>query len=208
MGSLYSERCGKQIDRLSGYFGLIGTTGASVLIVWLGWPGQRAFDLLHPNQGGDCCAVPATRKLWRGLPADTTSNRPRSERARWWTELPRQFRIATIKDLVVNPAESIDRRRYPRLLSPKGTIVAWHSTNKRVVSAVDNFGLGGLYIRTPDPPATGTFIQLLLDAPTGEVRARAVAQRSRPKDGMGVKLVAMEQEDRARFARWLRTLSS
>lgn len=108
----------------------------------------------------------------------------------------------------MNPAESIDRRRYPRLLSPKGTIVAWHSTNKRVVSAVDNFGLGGLYIRTPDPPATGTFIQLLLDAPTGEVRARAVAQRSRPKDGMGVKLVAMEQEDRARFARWLRTLSS
>jgi len=107
----------------------------------------------------------------------------------------------------VNPAESSsDRRRYPRLLSPKGTVVAWHSINKRVVSAVENFGLGGLHIRTPDPPATGTFIQLLLEAPTGEVRARAVVQRSSPKGGMGVKFVTMQQEDRARFAGWLKSL--
>ena len=105
-------------------------------------------------------------------------------------------------------ATNIDRRCYPRLLSPKGTIVAWQTANTRVVSSVDNFGLGGLYIRTPDPPATGTFIQLLLEAPTGEVRARAVVQRSRPKEGMGVKFVAMQQEDRARFAGWLKSLSS
>jgi hypothetical protein len=66
--------------------------------------------------------------------------------------------------------------------------------------------VGGLYIRTPDPPAAGTFIQVLFDAPTGEVRARAVVQRSSPKDGMGVKLVSMQQEDRA-FARWLKNLA-
>jgi PilZ domain len=104
-------------------------------------------------------------------------------------------------------AESIDRRRYPRLASPKDTVVAWRSVNRSVVSAVENFGLGGLYIRTADPPAAGTFIQLLLDAPTGEVRARAVVQRSSPKQGMGVKFVAMQHEDRARFAGWLRSLS-
>jgi PilZ domain len=101
-----------------------------------------------------------------------------------------------------------ERRVYPRLPAPKGTIVAWHSFNKSVVSAVDNLGLGGLYIRTPDPPATGTYIQLLLDVPTGEVRARAAVQRSSAKQGMGVKFVAMEQEDRARFPGWLKTLSS
>jgi hypothetical protein len=96
--------------------------------------------------------------------------------------------------------QSIDRGRYRRLPSPKGTVVAWHSANKRLVSGVENFGLGGLYIRTPDPPAVGTFIKLLLDAPTGEVRARAVVQRYSPKEGMGVKFVAMQQQDRARFA--------
>jgi hypothetical protein len=101
-----------------------------------------------------------------------------------------------------------ERRVYPRLPAPTGTIVAWHNFNKKMVSVVDNLGLGGLYIRTPDPPATGTFIQLLLDAPTGEVRARAAVQRSSPKQGMGVKFVAMEHEHRARFAGWLKTLSS
>jgi hypothetical protein len=85
--------------------------------------------------------------------------------------------------------------------------VAWQSATKRLVSGVKNFGLGGLYIRTPDPPAAGTFIHLLIDAPTGEVRARAIVQRSSPKDGMGVKFVSMQQEDRARFAGWLKSLS-
>jgi len=105
-------------------------------------------------------------------------------------------------------ATTNDLRRYPRLSSPKGTILAWQTANRRVVSSVDNLGLGGLYIRTPEPPAPGTFIQLLLDAPTGEVRARAIVQRSKPKAGMGVKFIAMQQEDRARFVRWLERLSS
>jgi hypothetical protein len=60
------------------------------------------------------------------------------------------------------------RRVYPRLRAAKETIVAWQSSTKRFVSAVDNFRLGGLFIRTPDPPAPGTFLQLLLDAPTGD----------------------------------------
>jgi hypothetical protein len=104
-------------------------------------------------------------------------------------------------------ATTNDLRRYPRFPAPKGTILAWQTANKRVVSAADNLGLGGLYILTPEPPSPGTFIQLLLDVPEGEVRARAVVQRSEPKEGMGVKFVAMQQEDRARFARWLRRLS-
>ena len=59
---------------------------------------------------------------------------------------------------------------------------------------MDNLGLGGLYIRVSEPPPPGTSIQLLLDVPTGEVRARAIVQRSKPKEGMGVKFVAMRQD--------------
>ena len=105
-------------------------------------------------------------------------------------------------------ATTNDLRRYPRFPAPKGTILAWQTANKRVISGVDNLGLGGLYIRTPEPPPSGTFIQLLLDVPTGEVRARAVVQRSKSKEGMGVKFVAMQQEDRGRFVRWLKRLSA
>jgi len=100
-----------------------------------------------------------------------------------------------------------DSREYPRLSSPKGTILAWQNAGMKKVSGVVNLGMGGMYIRTADPPPAGTFIQLLLDVPTGEVRARAVVQRSKPKEGMGVKFVAMQQEDRGRFAGWLKHLS-
>jgi hypothetical protein len=105
-------------------------------------------------------------------------------------------------------AGSNDLRRYPRVRSPQGTVLAWQCVSQKLVSRVDNFGLGGLYIRTPEPPPPGTFIQLLFDAPAGEVRARALVQRSEPKGGMGVKFIAMQPEDRGRFARWLNSLSS
>jgi hypothetical protein len=101
-----------------------------------------------------------------------------------------------------------DFRRYTRLSSPKGTILAWQCASMRHVSRVANLGLGGMYVRTTEPPPLGTFIQLLFDVPTGEVRARAVVQRSESNEGMGVKFVAMQQEDRARFARWLNRLTT
>jgi Tfp pilus assembly protein PilZ len=100
-----------------------------------------------------------------------------------------------------------DLRRYPRIDSPKGTILAWQRANQRYVSYVQNLALGGMFIRTSEPPPLGTFIQLLFDVPAGEVRARAVVQRSEAERGMGVKFVAMQQEDRGRFIQWINKLS-
>jgi len=104
-------------------------------------------------------------------------------------------------------ATTNDLRRYPRFNPPKPTFSAWQSANQRFVSRVGNLGLGGLFIRTPEPPQPGTLIQLLLDTSEGEIRARGEVKSTRPKEGMGVKIVAMQQEDRARFARWLKRLS-
>lgn len=86
--------------------------------------------------------------------------------------------------------------------------MAWQAAGKKSVSYVGNLSLGGLYIRALDPPPPGTFIQLLLDVPAGEVRARALVQRSKPRVGMGVKFIAMRHEDRGRLARWLKTLAT
>jgi PilZ domain-containing protein len=107
------------------------------------------------------------------------------------------FLVATTNDL----------RRYPRFNPPQPTFSAWQSANQRYVSRVGNLGLGGLFIRTPEPPPLGTLIQLLLDTSEGEIRARAEVKSTRRKEGMGVKIVAMQQDDRARFARWLKRLS-
>lgn len=78
----------------------------------------------------------------------------------------------------------------------------------RDVSRVANLSLGGIYVRAVEPPPVGTNIQLLLVAPTVEVRARAVVQRCEPQKGMGIELIAMQQGDRARFGSWLRRLPS
>jgi hypothetical protein len=99
-------------------------------------------------------------------------------------------------------------RRYPRRCSPKGTLLAWQAATVRDVSRVVNLSLGGIYVRAIEPPPVGTFIQFLLVAPTLEVRARAVVQRSEPEKGMGIELVAMQQYDRAQFAGWLSRLPS
>lgn len=105
-------------------------------------------------------------------------------------------------------AAANDLRRYPRGPSPKGTLLAWQAAGKKSVSYVGNLGLGGLYIRALEPPPPGAFIQLLLDVPAGEVRARALVQRSKPKEGMGVKFIAMQHEDRGRLSQWLKTLAT
>ena len=101
-----------------------------------------------------------------------------------------------------------DLRRFPRLNSPKGTILAWSTGGQRYVSNVGNIGLGGLFIRVLEPPPLGTSIQLLLEVPLGEIRARAVVQRVKLNSGMAVKFVAMQPEDRARLGRWLSSLAS
>ena len=105
------------------------------------------------------------------------------------------------------PLDMNDLRQHPRLLSPKGSFLAWQSTQQKLVSHVGNLCLGGLFIRTVNPPSPGTSIQLLMDAPTGEIRARAMVRSSRPKIGMGVKFISMLPEHRARLGRWINALS-
>jgi len=104
-------------------------------------------------------------------------------------------------------AATKDLRRYPRIAFPKRTLLAWQGAGRKAVSYVANFSLGGLFICALEPPPPGTFIQILLDAPAGEVRARALVQRSNPKQGMGVKFVAMRHEDRGRLSQWLNMLA-
>jgi PilZ domain len=151
-----------------------------------------------PKVGRGCPLNPPPRSWPLGASADQWSARNAFN-----SELKESIVHASVS--VATPNE---HRRYSRLSSPKGTILAWQTANKREVSRVVNLGMGGLYICTSEPPPPGTFIQLLLDVPTGEVRARAIVQRSKPKEGMGVRFVAMQQEHRARFAQWLKHLSS
>ena len=105
---------------------------------------------------------------------------------------------------------TVDReaRRYPRRNAHKTTLVVWKKGSEKYVSSLENLGLGGLFICTQQPPATGTTLQLLFKVPEGEVRARAIVRNLVPSRGMGLAIVSMEQEHRARLDRWLKILAA
>lgn len=97
-------------------------------------------------------------------------------------------------------------RRYQRIDLPKGMLVAWEASGKRIVSRVATLGLGGLFISTPVPPPVGEVLRLIFQVPDGEVRARAVVRDCRPGRGMGVAFTWMNQEARAKLHQLLKRL--
>lgn len=103
---------------------------------------------------------------------------------------------------------SQNARRYPRHKVTKHVLVAWQHGTQKHVSRIENLGLGGLFIFTQTPSPVGTSMQLLFNAPEGEVRVRAVVRNLVAGRGMGVAIVSMDPEHRARLDRWLRRLAA
>jgi hypothetical protein len=100
----------------------------------------------------------------------------------------------------------VELRRYPRVVPPQGSVVAWQSGTRRAVSYLGSMALGGLFILTRQPPPIRSTMKVLMDLPFGEVRARAVVRRVAPARGMGIEFIAMTQEDRARLNKALQPM--
>jgi hypothetical protein len=100
----------------------------------------------------------------------------------------------------------MEQRRYPRVRSPKGLVVAWQSGTRRTVSYLESLALGGLFVLTRQPVPLRSMVKILFEFPVGEVRARAVVRRIIAQRGMGIEFIAMDQEDRARLGRVLMPL--
>ena len=98
-------------------------------------------------------------------------------------------------------------RRYPRMKAPKSAVVAWKTAERQEVSRVKTIALGGLFIRTKNPPKAGSTIQMLIVTPRGYLRTRANVRDVIAGEGMGVAIVAMEPEDRGKLERWLKQLA-
>jgi hypothetical protein len=99
-----------------------------------------------------------------------------------------------------------EHRRYVRFEVSPGMPVAYRMADKSVVARATGVSLGGLFVQTQDPPANGTFLQLLFRPPTGDVRARAAVRRVEIGRGIGVEFIAMSMDDRARLNSYLKSL--
>lgn len=99
--------------------------------------------------------------------------------------------------------EPSTRRKYVRIRAPEGMLVGWKSVGQTSTSRAGNMGLGGLYLHAAHPPSEGSSIEVILDLPTGQVRARAIVRRVTLGKGMGVQFVQMKPEDRAKLNQYL-----
>jgi putative N-acetylmannosamine-6-phosphate epimerase len=99
-----------------------------------------------------------------------------------------------------------DQRKYPRVKPPKSVIAAWQAGTQRGVSFVDNLAVGGLFVRTKEALPLRCLVQILLDLPVGQVRARAIVRRVREGHGIGIQFIAMDPTDRARLFQQVNTL--
>ncbi len=92
-----------------------------------------------------------------------------------------------------------EQRRYPRVKPPKSIVAAWQSGTQRGVSFVESLAIGGLFVRTKECLPLRALVQVLLDLPVGQVRARAIVRRVREGQGIAVQFIAMDPTDRARL---------
>jgi hypothetical protein len=99
-----------------------------------------------------------------------------------------------------------DIRRYPRRNAHKAMLVVWKQGTQKRVSRMENLGLGGLFICAQECPPVGTSLHVLFNLPEGEVRARTIVRNLATSRGMGLAIVSMEQEHRARLDRLLQRL--
>lgn len=91
----------------------------------------------------------------------------------------------------------VEKRRFPRIVLPRGMTVAWQASHHRDISRVSSLSLGGLFIESSDPAPAGDTLQVQFDIPSGAVRGQAVVRRSIKGKGMGVEFTDLPAGSRA-----------
>jgi curved DNA-binding protein CbpA len=87
---------------------------------------------------------------------------------------------------------------------PDELVVAWRSGGRQGVSRLGTVSLGGLFLKTPEPAAAGSTVDLLMRISLGnDVCARAIVCNVQPGKGMGVIFIHMRREDRSRLNQFL-----
>ena len=85
-------------------------------------------------------------------------------------------------------------------------LVAWQSAGRRDACRARNLGLGGIYVDTRNPADVGEIVELLFDAPEGEVRTRAIVRSMHFGRGMGLEFIGLDFLERRRLHAMLKTL--
>jgi hypothetical protein len=100
------------------------------------------------------------------------------------------------------------RRRYPRVEKPHGVWVYWNCKGREDTSRVRDLSTGGLFVETEEVREVGATIRLDFLVQEGQIRAKAVVQHVKPGSGLGLKFIALTEEDGPRLTELMTRLRS
>jgi hypothetical protein len=100
------------------------------------------------------------------------------------------------------------RRRYPRIERPHGVWVYWNCQGREDTSRVRDLSTGGLFVETEELRDVDTTIRLDFLVQEGQIRAKAVVRHVRPGSGLGLRFIALAEEDGPRLTTLMTRLRS
>ena len=100
------------------------------------------------------------------------------------------------------------RRHYPRVEMPQGVRVYWHCKGLADTSRVRDLSMRGLFVQTEQVRDVGAPIRLDFLVQDGQIRAEAVVRHLKPGRGLGLKFIALTEEDGPRLTALMTRLRS
>ena len=104
------------------------------------------------------------------------------------------------------PATSPSRRLTSRIPVPGDVWVYWQCHGREDVSSVRDMSMRGLFLETPEREAEGVLTRLDFLAQEGQIRADAVVRHAKSGEGLGLKFIALNDQDRPKLAALLTRL--
>ena len=98
------------------------------------------------------------------------------------------------------------RRLTSRVPAPEDVWVIWQCHGREDVSRVRDMSMGGLFIETAMAKPQGVLARLDFLVLEGQIRADAVVRHAKSGDGLGLKFVALSEQDRPKLTALLNRL--
>lgn len=98
------------------------------------------------------------------------------------------------------------RRSHSRVEASVNVYIFWSSDGREDVAIVKNLSFSGLFIETEKSKDPGDAAELHFLVQEGQIRADAVVRRAKPGYGLGLRLMAVHNDDRCRLAELMKRL--
>jgi len=104
------------------------------------------------------------------------------------------------------PVTYPSRRMTSRVPAPGDVWVFWQCHGRDDISSVRDMSMGGMFIETSQRKAEGVLTRLHFLVQEGQIRADAVVRHAKSGEGLGLKFVALNEQDRPKLAALLTRL--